>query len=396
MFEIKDNIFYVGVLNPSLRNFDITVKAKYGTSYNSYLIKDKSNILIDTVHQDYFDEFISNITEIMPIEKIDYLILNHTEPDHSGCVKKLLELNKNIKVISTFAASRNVQNIANENIDIHIVKDDEVLNIGSKTLKFILAPFLHWPDTMFTYVKEDNIVFTCDFLGSHYAEPMIFDTNIKYIKEFEAEFENYFNGIFYPFKEYVLKGLQKLQTLSYNTIAPSHGPVLTKNLSNYIEKYKNWSTIEKSKQITIAYVSAYGYTEELAQVAKNYIEENSGFEVKYINVNENNILEVKQEIDKSQAIMIGSPTINRDAVKYIWDVLSNIGVFTNKGKIAGVFGSYGWSGEATQMIKTRLTSLGLKVVDDGIKVNFKPDQDDIIKIKEYTKKILESINKFIM
>lgn len=392
MFEVKENIYYVGVLNPSLRNFDVTMKTEYGTSYNSYLIKDGSNVLIDTVHEDYFDEFIENITKVMPVEEIDYLILNHSEPDHSGSVKRLLELNKNIKVIGTLSASRNVQNIINQDIDIQIAVDNEVLNLGSKTLKFIIAPFLHWPDTMFTYVERDKIVFTGDFLGTHYAEPRILDKNVTYLKEFENEFENYFKSIFNPFKEYVLQGIQKLKALNYDTVAPGHGPVLTRNLPSYIEKYETWSTVKKSKQITIAYVSAYGYTKELAEAARDYIEETSDYVVKCINVTENNIFEVKEEIENSKAIMIGSPTINRDAVKYIWDVLSYIDVFTNKNKVVGVFGSYGWSGEAVEMIITRLQYLGLKVIDNGVKATFKPDQNDITNMRDYTKKLLASIN----
>ncbi|MCX8074727.1 MAG: FprA family A-type flavoprotein [Clostridia bacterium] len=393
MIEIKDDIYYIGVLNPFLRKFDVIMDTEYGTSYNAYLVKSKHNVLIDTVHEEYFDEYIDNLSKLIKIEDISYLVLNHTEPDHSGSVKKLLELNKNIKIFCTLAASKNVQNICNENLDIEVIKDNDTLNIGDKTLKFLVSPFLHWPDTMFTYIEESGIVFTCDFLGTHFSEPRIFDKYIKYYDEYENSFKNYYDAIFSPFKKYVLNGIEKLKNIKYEIIAPSHGPILTKNIDNLIEKYSKWSSVDIENQITIVYASAYGYTRKIAETIKEYISNNSNYLVKVIDVGDSvvNINDLQIEIEKSKAIFIGSPTINKDAVEPLWKVLHSISAIKNRGKIVGVFGSYGWSGEAVAMIKQRLESIGMSVVNDGIKICFNPSQEDNNLIHDYTQKLLSKI-----
>lgn len=390
--EIKKDIYYVGVINPTLRIFDIIMKTEYGTSYNAYLIKDEKNVLIETVHESFFDDYIENISSIINIEEIDYLILNHTEPDHTGSVKKLLELNPNITIVTTMAGKKFVSEICNKEFNSIVVKDGQTLNIGYRNLKFIIAPFLHWPDSMFTHIQEDKLLFSCDFLGTHYAEPKVMDRYIKYKEKYDESLINYYKAIFGPFKQYVLDGIEKIKDLQIDTICTSHGPVLQKYLNEVVEKYKEWSTphIKEKKKITIIYVSAYGYTKKLAILSKEILEKNH-MQVEIFDVIKSSMDEILESIETSCGVLVGSPTINRDALKPIWEVLTSIDAISNKGKVFGVFGSYGWSGEAVPMIKQRLESLKLEVFGEGVKVCFNPSNNDLECMEEYTQKFYEYI-----
>jgi flavorubredoxin len=188
--KIKDHIFSVGVLNPNMRIFDVIMKTEYGTSYNAYLIKSEKNVLIETVHPRYCDEYFENIKSVIDLEKIDYVIMNHNEPDHSGSLAKLFELAPQIQVITSQAGGIYLKSITNEpDLNIRVVKDGETLDIGGgKVLKFISAPFLHWPDSMFTWLESDKVAFTCDFLGAHYCEPRMFDSHVTYESKYDTAF----------------------------------------------------------------------------------------------------------------------------------------------------------------------------------------------------------------
>ena len=204
--KLSDHVFSVGVMNPSLRVFDIVMEAKFGTSYNAYLITDKKTVLVETVHSDFFDEYLYNLQCLIDIGQIDYIVMNHTEPDHSGSLLRLLEMNPDITVVCTAAAQKYLKGITNRDFNCMVVKHGDTLDIGSGELQFVVAPLLHWPDSMMTYLREDEVLFSCDFLGCHYCEPTMLDENIRYEKEYLEQFAYYYAGIFGPFKPYVLAG----------------------------------------------------------------------------------------------------------------------------------------------------------------------------------------------
>lgn len=391
--KVSDNVYSVGVINPSLRVFDIVMQAKYGTSYNAYLVTGEKNVLIETVHEDYFDEYIYNIGCLVDIKDIDYIIMNHTELDHSGSLLKLLSINPDITVICTNAANKYLKSILNRDFKCQIVKHEETLDIGGKLLKFIVAPLLHWPDSMMTYFEDDKVLFSCDFLGCHFCEPTMFDYNIKYKAEYLEQFEYYYNAIFGPFKPYVLAGIDKIKDLLIDIVCPSHGPVIVDSVKERLADYKKWS-IKKEKQnktIVIGYASAYNCTKKLALKAFDTIKENSNIEPLLIDVVSTPLNEISCKINDADALLIGSCTINRDAPKFIWDALSSIDVINTKSKPAGAFGSYGWSGEAVDMIKTRLSQLKYKFIGDGLKVNFEPTCDDLKSMEDYCMQIVNEI-----
>ena len=389
--KVNDFIYYVGVLNPNSRISDVIVKTDFGTSYNSYLIKDKKIALVETCHNDFFNDYLENIKEVCDLDLIDYIILNHTEPDHSGALKKIIKLASNAKIICSKAGAIYLKNILNQDLDFIIAQDNFELDLGENKIKFISAPFLHWPDSMFSLIENKNFkaLFSCDFLGCHFCEPEIFDFKIKFLSDYDLMLENYFKNIFGPFKKYVLSGLEKINGIDLDFIFTSHGPVLTKNnlLGSVIEKYKTWASEKKdtgNKYVAIFYCSAYGNTFELAKKIKTGIlERNKNLDVKLFNIIEHDLDFLRDELNKSDAFLIGSPTINRDAVAPVWNLLTGIDAINNKNKNVAVFGSFGWSGEATDFIFNRLKNLKLNVFEDRLKINFVPSEKDLESAKNF-------------
>ncbi|WP_373899058.1 FprA family A-type flavoprotein [Haloimpatiens sp. FM7315] len=383
--KLKEGIYWIGVENPELRVFDIVMETKKGTTYNSYLIEDEKIAIIDTVKDGYYDKFLSNIKGIIGEKKVDYIIVQHTELDHSGSLVKLIKEYPEAKVIGSKAALTYCRAITNT--ELNSMDKPEELSLGKNTLKFIYAPNLHWPDTMFTYVVEQKVLFTCDFMGCHYClNNCIKDTcDSDYLNEMKY----YFDVIMGPFKKFVIAGLDKIKDLELDMVCPSHGPIHTVNINKYKELYKNWAEIEtpEGKNVPVFYISAYGNTENIAKYFEKKLNE-KGINSKAYEITSTDMNELVAAIEKSSGFLIGSPTINQDAVKPSWDLLSLVSPIVNRGKVAAAFGSYGWSGEGVPMLSERLKSLKLKVLDPGFKFNFVPSHEELRKAEEF-------INKFI-
>lgn len=389
--KITEGVYSIGVLNPSLRVFDIIMETKYGTTYNAYLVQGSEKCaLIETVHAKYFDEYIENIASLTDVSKIDYLILNHTEPDHTGSIARLLELNPSIEVVGTNAGIKYAGAISNANLNAKIVKQGDSINLGGKTLEFIPSPFLHWPDSMFTYLPEDKVLFSCDMFGCHYCEPRTFDYLTADKEAYDDAFLYYYTAIFSPFKPHVLAGIAKVEGLEKEFICTSHGPVLTKaTMDEVIQKYKAWSTPtpKEKKSAAILYVSAYGYTRMLAEKAYEIAVE-MGFEAQIRDIIKQDASQSVALANESDVLLFGSPTINRDALKPVWDTISSIDAVNCMKKPALVFGSYGWSGEAVGVLKTRLEGLKFNVYGDGFRVNFMPSEKDMQDFEAYVREFL--------
>ena len=258
MLELKNNIFYVGVKDPTLRTFDIFMKTEYGTTYNAYLVKGEKTALIETAHEKLLDSYISNIEEIMPVSEIDYLICNHTEPDHSGSVKKILELNPDIEVVGSIAAIRNLKEITNMTFKEHIAKDGAELDLGDgKVLKFCIVPNLHWPDTMVTYLESEKTLFSCDVFGAHYCEDAVVDEDIIYYDKYEKAMKVYYDCIVSPFNAFVVKALEKLSALDIEMVCNSHGPVLKKYIAEAIKNSDNEEVLAELKKASLKLCEKY-------------------------------------------------------------------------------------------------------------------------------------------
>lgn len=388
--KIKNGIYSVGVLNPNMRIFDAIMRTEYGTSYNAYLITGEKNVLIDTVHPKYFDEYLENICSVIDPVQIDYVIMNHNEPDHSGSLAKLFEAAPQIQVFTSPAGKINLANITNKPaLKVHAVKDGEVLNIGGgKQLKFIHAPFLHWPDSIFTWLESDKIAFTCDFLGCHYCEPRMLDSFVSYQNLFESAFRVYFDAIFGPFKPYVQKGLSKLNELPAEFVCTSHGPILTKGvfLETAKKHYYEWSIPESrtAKQIPIFYCSAYDNTGLLAaKISEGIHSVLKDACVEIYDINEHDIDILKKKMNASDAFLLGSPTINKDAVPSVWTMAGSIDAVNSKGKPVSAFGSFGWSGEAVPGLISRFKALKMNVFEEGFTCRFVPSEAELAAAYEF-------------
>ncbi|MDP3058388.1 MAG: FprA family A-type flavoprotein, partial [bacterium] len=369
------------------RIFDIVMPTEYGTTYNSYLIRGEKAALIEAVHADFLDEYLENVTSIMSLAEIDYLIFNHLEPDHSGVLRKLLEINPQLMVVTSVAGNRFAKSIANCSFNSMIVKDGDVLDLGGKILTFINAPFLHWPDTMFTYLASDKVLFPCDFLGSHYCEPRMFDSKLHYKNKYDSALKFYYEAIFSPFNKAVRDGLEKISHLELAMVCPSHGPILEVSIDEVIASYRKWSAPQhcapQVKKVVIPYVSAYGCTEKMAFTLAEAMKNTAPIDVELINVIHDDVGRICQAISAADAVLFGSPTINRDVVKPIWDVLTSIDAIHNNGKLCGVFGSFGWSGESIKMMEERVKSLRLNLFREGLKICFVPSEEELVGVREY-------------
>lgn len=392
--KLKDNVFWVGAKDPDLRVFDIIMNTEYGTTYNSYLIKGQKNILIETVKVRFSGEYLEKLESLLHGEKLDYLITNHTEPDHSGSVKNIITKYPEIKVIGTKPAYIYLKAMLNEDLNFRMVTDGEELKLGDKTFRFIMAPFLHWPDTMFTYCVEDNILFSGDFLGCHYCMPegKILNTDAGDVL---PAFKYYFDVIMGPFKEHVLKALNKIKDLDIKMVGTSHGPVLVKEIDKCMDLYKQWSqnTFKKSdrKYVLVGYVSAYGYTQTIAEALYEKLKQNQALDVDLVDISEYKLEDLKDMIENADGVLLGSPTFNQDALKPVWDVLSVVCPINVRGKLAAAFGSFGWSGEAVKLMEDRMKGLKFKVVESGLRFNFTPSDADLITTAEFAEKFAEML-----
>ena len=386
--RLSDNVYWVGVKDPELEIFDIIMPLKHGTTYNSYLIKGEKVALIETVKRQFADEFFANIEEIVPVEKIDYLIINHNEPDHSGSFTELLKRAGVVGLISSASAVPFVKNILNTEADLTGIKDDYELDLGGKKLTFKLTPYMHWPDTMMEYLHEDKILFSCDGFATHLTADTIFDDELT--EDMDEDFWYYYDAIMRPFTGYIRRNLPKLDAFDIKMIAPSHGPMLRKNPVAYIDKYKEWTAdkTEGINHITVFYASNYGNTQRLATMLTDCLEKD-GFEVALLDITTTSDDEARDEIEKSKAIVIGTPTFNGDAVKPVWNLVNNFSTVYSIGKKAAVFGSYGWGGEGIKMVAERLAGLKMKVFPENFRARLVPSDEDTAGLTNFCAQLSE-------
>jgi len=379
--EVKKDIYWVGALDPNLRIFDIIMYTPFGTTYNSYVVKgSEKTAVFETVKEKFFDEYLERLSSLnIKVEDIDYIVVDHTEPDHAGSVGKLLDIAKNAKVVGSIAAIDFLKQIINRDFEYITVGDGDRISLGNKTLSFISAPFLHWPDSIFTYVQEDKLLITCDSFGSHYSSEAMFNDLNANEDNYREALKYYFDAIMGPFKPYVLQAIDKIKDLPIDVICPGHGPILRDNPWNIVNQYKEWSLPEKVTEVpevTVCYVSAYGYTESVAKKIEEGINASSNYKVNMFDVIHHDMNDILGSIGKSEGILFGSPTINGDALKPIWDLLINLNPIVHGGKVASAFGSYGWSGEGVPNIIDRLKQINLDLYP-SMAFNFKPSEEDL-------------------
>lgn len=380
--EICSNVHWVGARHPDLTVFDELFPTRRGTTYNSYLVQGADKVaLIDTVKESFGDEFLTKVASIVPLAKIDLVVVNHAEPDHSGALGRLLDENPDITVCCSRAGAKFLEQLYERPLNTRVVSEGEEIDLGGKTLRFILAPFLHWPDTMFTHLPEDGLLFSCDAFGAHYCGNGLYNDEVG---AFSAEFAFYFDTIMRPFKDKIREAVAKVEGLELSMICPSHGPILRKDPMAAIASYRKWATVPENERprALLIVLSPHGNTRTMASAVREGLEA-EGVEVIVKSLVDSADEEIRDELERSDLLLVGSPTINRDAPPPVWRALSLLSSVTPGGKLGAVFGSYGWSGEAVKLIEERLKGVKYRLVADGLCLRFRPTAEDITACREF-------------
>jgi len=393
--QIKKGLFYIGVSDPDIRTFDIIMKTANGTTYNAYLLKTPEGVVIfDTVKYEFQEEFFKKLESVCKYEDIKYIVMHHLEPDHSGALPELLKRTNNAKVFISPMARPMLKSIAKtDEMNLENVWTNKELKIGNKTLKFLSTPNLHWPETMSSYLVEDEILFSGDVFGSHYFDDRLFD---DLVGDFDYAFKYYYDHIMRPFKTDVLNALRLYEKCKIDMICNLHGPIMRNNPQKYIDKYLKWSNKDDlrhgKKVVSIFYVTSYKNTKNMAESIYNGIESNDDLIANIYDLtalDEQNMLTILEE---STGIIIGSPTINGDVPKPVWDLLSCMMLLEKKGKFGGCFGSYGWSGEAVDMMNGRLKNLKFRVPLDPMKIKLIPTKEELMDCFDFGIEFGEIVN----
>jgi flavorubredoxin len=395
ILDVRDNVKWVGVLDYDIVTFDIVMHTEFGTTYNSYFIDSGKKTIIEGVKEKFAGVQLSKIRRLTDPAEIKYIVLDHTEPDHSGSTAMLLEAAPDATVVGSGTAIRYLSDILNKPFRSLIVKDGDTLDIGGRTLRFISAPNLHWPDTMFTYLVEDKILFTCDMFGAHYCTPeMITDFSDDYIKSFTY----YYDVILKPFSRFALNAVDKIKSLPVDVICPGHGPIhlegseeIVSMTSRFASKYLSLTSVKEIKNVLITYISAYGFTMKMAEHIAVGVSENQRMRVKLLDIENLAPGEIESELVLADALLVGSPTINQNTLLPVYKLFSVVNPLRDRSKPAASFGSYGWSGEATRIISETLRNLKFKVFADQASYKFFPGEGKETELKEYGKKFADYV-----
>jgi len=393
-FKIKNNVFWVGKIDWELRKFHGNEYSTHrGSTYNSYLIKEEKTVLIDTVWMPFSKEFVKNLSKEIDLEKIDYIIANHAEIDHSGSLPELMERIPNTPIYCTANGVKSLKGHYHKDWNFNIVKTGDTLDLGNgKQLIFVEMRMLHWPDSMACYLTGDNILFSNDAFGQHYASEYMYNDLVDQDELF-TECMKYYANILTPFSALVDKKINEVLALNIpiDIIATSHGVIWRDNPTQIVEKYLSWANDYQENQITILYDTMWDGTKRMAEaITKGIREIDTKVNVKLYHISKTDKNDIITEIFKSRIILVGSPTIGGGILSGVAEILEMIKGMRFKNKKAASFGCYGWSGESIKVIKEHLEKSGFSVINDGIRALWNPDEESLEKCVEFGRKIANS------
>ena len=400
--KILPNIYSVGAVDWNVRNFHgHTYTTQRGSSYNAYLIIDQKVALIDTVYGPFAQELISNIKEIIPLEKIDYIIANHVETDHSGALPSLMPLCPNAKILGTAKCQEGLYKHYYQNWNFQIVKTNDQLKLGSRTLSFLEAPMIHWPDSMFTYCAQDGLLMPNDAFGQHFAASEKFDDQVDQCSLME-EAEKYYANILWPLGAVILKKIQELkdflpkadpptaENIPIKMIAPSHGIIWRKDPQKIINSYLSWAKGETKYKVVIAYETMWGATAQMAiKIAEGLIA--SGVEVKLYDLAQSDRTEVITQMLSAKGFLFGSSTHDNDMLPNIAAFLEIVKGLKPKNRKIGFFGSYGWAGGATKEMQMMLKDSGVDQTMPEVSFKYVPDASELVSCFEFGSKFAQTL-----
>jgi anaerobic nitric oxide reductase flavorubredoxin len=391
---VKNNVKWVGKIDWELRKFHGDEYSTHnGSSYNSYLVKEEKVALIDTVWGPFANEFVENLSREIDLGQIDYVIANHGENDHSGALPLLMQQIPDVPIYCTKNGVKTLKGLYHQDWNFQVVKTGDKLSLGSKELIFVEAPMLHWPDSMFTYLTGDDVLFSNDAFGQHYASEFMFNDRVDQAELF-SECIKYYANILTPFSPMVIRKIKEVLgfNLPLDMICTSHGIIWRDNPAQIVEKYMEWADNYQENQITILYDTMWDSTRVMAeQVAVGIRCADEKVTVKLFNLAKTDKNDAITEIFKSKAILMGSPTVNNGILVAVAAILEEIKGLKFKNKKAGTFGSYGWSGEATKILSERLSDSGFEIINDGLRLTWSPDEESMQSCRDYGKSFAGSV-----
>ncbi|AGA91928.1 putative flavoprotein [Thioflavicoccus mobilis 8321] len=393
---VAPGVHWIGALDPKLRSFDIILRTEQGTTYNAYLVRGSDGVaVIDTVKAGLADEFFARLESVADYGEIRAIVLNHLEPDHSGALPELLRRAPQATLYIS-ARARAILNGLLKSVEprptppLVTVKTGDSLSLGDRELRFLHTPFLHWPDTQCTYLVDEEVLFSGDLFGCHVCDGRLFDDEIG---EFWPAIDYYYAHIMRPFARELRNALAEVQALDLRVLAPAHGPILRDQPRRYLEHYQALAKRPPNAppRLAIFYISSYGNTAQMAEAIAAGAAEDTGVQISTHDIEAGETATFVDLIERADAVAFGSPTINSDAVKPIWDLLSSLAVIDVKGKRAAAFGSYGWSGEAVGLIEERLRGLKMQLPVPGLRIKLIPSGEELAACGDFGRQLAAAL-----
>ncbi len=391
--EIADDVYWVGAIDWNLRIYHNTYSTHHGTSYNSYLIMDDKITLVDAVYGPFGEELIGRISEKIPPEQISYVVVNHSEPDHSGALPLLMERAPRARIFCTAKCKDYLKRLYFADWEFTTVKTGDEISLGKKTLRFIEAPMMHWPDSMFTYVKELCLLLSNDAFGQHIASSQRFEDEVDegIVRE---ELAKYFANTLYPFTELIKRKLEEINNsgLPVKMIAPSHGLIWRKDPHRVLDKYMYWAEGKAEQKVLVAYDTMWESTAAMARAMVEGIQK-AGIAVKACRLSASDLSDVNKDVLESKGLIVGSSTVNNTVLPAMATFLEELKGLRPKKKVACAFGSHGWGGGAVKVIEKALQQAGIDVIQPGLMVKHRPDPEGLNGCVEFGKKLAERVKQ---
>lgn len=378
--EIREGIYYVGAVDWNVRSFH-GYSTNSGATYNAYLLVDEKITLIDTVKAPFAQEILDRIAEIVDPEKIDYVISNHVEMDHSGALPELMKVAKNATIITSAPNGlKGLQAHYGADYKYQTVKAGDVLNIGKRNLTFVATPMLHWPDNMVTYCPEEKILFSNDAFGQHFASNLHFDVDVNLDKVF-MEAEKYYANILMPYGMQAGKAMEIVRGLELSMICPSHGVIWTEHIEEILETYEYFASAELEESACIVYDSMWHSTEKMAlAILEGFTK--AGIPAKLYDLKENHISDIMTDVLKAQYIVVGSPTLNNQMLPNVASFLCYLKGLSPKNRKGFAFGSYGWGGQSIALVNKELEETGIEMIHEPIRQQYVPNKEQLCALED--------------
>lgn len=393
-FNIKPGITWVGKIDWELRKFHGEEYSTHrGSSYNAYLIQDEKNILIDTVWMPFAQEFVQNLKQTIDLDKIDAIVINHGEIDHSGALPELMRHIPDTPIYCTANAVKSLKGQYHQEWNFRVVKTGDKINLGTKELVFIEMPMLHWPDSMMCYLTGDNTVFSNDAFGQHYASELMFNDLVDQ-NELYTECTKYYANILTPFSRLVTRKINEVVALNLpiDMICPSHGIIWRSNPLQIIENYVKWAADYQENQITIIYDTMWNGTRRMAEeIAAGMKAADPNVTIKLFNSARTDKNDIITEVFKAKAVLIGSPTVNKGILSSLAGLMEEVKGLAFKNKKAAAFGAYGWSGESVKLLNHLLAESGFTVLNEGLRELWYPNDSALVNCRSFGESFVRSL-----